>query len=111
MYLGIIFAEGSLWSEQRRFALHTLRDLGFGKMALEESIRDELRLLLSFFEQQQSKPLNPKIALMRSVGNAICALLFGKRMGGIEKEYDTAVNLITNSISNSFSPILLLMTG
>lgn len=104
--VGIAFAEGSLWSEQRRFALHTLRDLGFGKRAFEDTIRDELRDLLSFFEQQ-SKPVNPKTGLTRSVGNVICALVFGQRMGGVDKEYDAAANLITNSIVRSVHPLVL----
>uniref|UniRef100_A0A1I8A0L6 Unspecific monooxygenase n=1 Tax=Steinernema glaseri TaxID=37863 RepID=A0A1I8A0L6_9BILA len=39
--LGIIFSQGPLWLEQRRFALHTLRDFGLGRNSMQEKILDE----------------------------------------------------------------------
>lgn len=78
-------------------------------MALEDKIQDELRDLISFFDRQQSKPLNPKAALLRSVGNVICTVVFGQRMGVVDKEYHAAAEAITNSIGPSLSPIVLFM--
>lgn len=31
MFAGLFFTEGELWHEQRRYALRTLRDFGFGR--------------------------------------------------------------------------------
>ena len=39
--LGIIDTEGSTWVEQRRFALKHLRDLGFGRKALDSVMNEE----------------------------------------------------------------------
>ena len=39
---GIIGTEGSQWANQRRFSLRTLKDFGFGKKSLEESINIEI---------------------------------------------------------------------
>ena len=39
--LGIIDTEGSTWIEQRRFALKHLRDLGFGRKALDSIMIEE----------------------------------------------------------------------
>ena len=38
--LGVIFPDGALWKEQRRFVLKCLRDYGFGKKS-EENIQEE----------------------------------------------------------------------
>lgn len=44
---GLILADGSRWREQRRFSLHRLRDLGFGKSAIEAKIRGEVDVMLA----------------------------------------------------------------
>ena len=43
---GIVFAHGQEWSEQRRFTMKTLRDLGFGKTATDDVILDEVQKLV-----------------------------------------------------------------
>ncbi|KAF4528267.1 hypothetical protein B566_EDAN014157 [Ephemera danica] len=39
--LGLIFSQGDLWREQRRFTLRHLRDLGFGKHSMQGLIHEE----------------------------------------------------------------------
>lgn len=39
--LGIIFPDGELWKEQRRFAVRTLKELGVGKNSLSHCIEQE----------------------------------------------------------------------
>ena len=38
----VILSEGRTWVEQRRFALRTLRDFGFGKQGMEEMTQEEV---------------------------------------------------------------------
>ena len=98
-WIGVLFSDGQRWTEQRRFVLQTLRDFGFGKMAIEDTIRDELRDMVSHFEGESARgAINPQIQLMRSVGNIICALVFGQRMGGVDKDFDRIAYALTNDV-------------
>lgn len=36
---GVMFTEGELWKDQRRFALHVLRNFGMGKNVMQEKVR------------------------------------------------------------------------
>lgn len=112
-------SDGHKWQEQRRFALHTLRDLGFGKFSIEESIRAELEDLISFIEteselrnnNEQRRAIDPALPLTRSVGNVICALVFGKRLSG-EPEFDQFANIISSYIVPFFKkrPIVFMLS-
>jgi hypothetical protein len=42
---GFFFTDGPFWTEQRRYSLRHLRDLGFGKKSLELIIWDEVEVL------------------------------------------------------------------
>lgn len=51
--IGILFANGEVWKEMRRFALTTLRDFGMGKSLAEDKILEECRHLIQMFEEQK----------------------------------------------------------
>ena len=40
-------SDGRLWSEQRRFSLHALRDMGFGRGGSERIVREEVNFSCS----------------------------------------------------------------
>eukprot|EP00092_Neocalanus_flemingeri_P018174 GFUD01019671.1.p1 GENE.GFUD01019671.1~~GFUD01019671.1.p1 ORF type:complete len:482 (+),score=104.99 GFUD01019671.1:156-1601(+) len=46
---GIIMTEGTQWTNQRRFGLKTLKDFGFGKQSLEETINIEVEEIINHF--------------------------------------------------------------
>jgi len=46
---GIINTQGNHWATQRRFSLKTLKDFGFGKQSLEETINIEVDEIIELF--------------------------------------------------------------
>ena len=54
---GIIFNSGPSWSTQRRFALKTLRDFGFGKKSLEDSMNVEIDDMVERYSREKGDVL------------------------------------------------------
>ncbi|GMR56946.1 hypothetical protein PMAYCL1PPCAC_27141, partial [Pristionchus mayeri] len=84
---GIVETNGQVWREQRRFALHTLCDLGLGKERMQEQILDEAAFLLSELESEckETGKVWPIKYLERTVGSVINLALFGYRF---DKEHE-----------------------
>jgi len=79
-YIGILASEGMVWREQRRHALHVLRDFGFGRTILEDRILEEIQFFLKEMLKNVNKPFYPQPVLQKSVANVIASITFGKRM-------------------------------
>ncbi|GFV86864.1 cytochrome P450 18a1 [Trichonephila clavipes] len=71
---------GIPWKEQKRFSLHMLRDLGFGKTKMEEHIKEEILELLQRMSEHVGKPTKFSYILAPSMSNNIASLLFGNRL-------------------------------
>ncbi|KAI4890808.1 hypothetical protein NFI96_001240 [Prochilodus magdalenae] len=81
---GILMATyGHSWRQQRRFALHTLRDFGLGRKTVEERVAEEAQYLVKEMLKQEGKPFYPIHPFMNAVSNIICSIIFGDRF-----EYD-----------------------
>lgn len=50
--LGIVFTDGALWENQRRFSVKTLKSLGFGKESMIEHIEREAKELIKHLDKQ-----------------------------------------------------------
>lgn len=88
--------DGPKWQEQRRFALHALRDLGFGKDTIEDIVREELAGLVNELEfAGPSAHVNVTLPLMRCFGNVIGKLLFDARIS-TDPEFDHVIDALAH---------------
>ena len=90
--------DGEFWTEQRRFTLRHLRDLGFGKTSIEDQMQDEIRDLLSDMKSAaQSDPdhiVDFNGILTVSIINILWAILCGKRYQRDDVEFKKLLNIL-----------------
>ncbi|XP_067119573.1 cytochrome P450 2U1-like [Centruroides vittatus] len=84
---------GYIWREQKRFALHAFRNLGFGKHKMEDHIKEELSFFLKTLEDHGDEAFNVRPYLSASTSNNISALMFGRRM-----HYDDPKRVLLNKV-------------
>lgn len=70
---GLVFSDNSFWRNQKRFALHVLRDFGIGKPILEETIIDQANQMKDFLIEWGKRPvdLNPMITVSYEILNPL----------------------------------------
>lgn len=86
---------GLPWKEQRRFSLHILKDLGFGKSHLEDMIKEEITDLLIHLAKTEGRPTIIRSVLAPSMSNNIASLVYGKRL-----KYDDPVRMMLDRTLN-----------
>ncbi|XP_029136943.2 cytochrome P450 2J4-like isoform X1 [Labrus bergylta] len=84
---GLVMSNSNPWKQQRRFALHTLRNFGVGKKTLEPSIQQESQYLTEAFANHKGQPMNAQPLIISAVSNIINCLVFGHRYEYTDKKY------------------------
>uniref|UniRef100_A0A8C2W7G3 Cytochrome P450 2K1-like n=1 Tax=Cyclopterus lumpus TaxID=8103 RepID=A0A8C2W7G3_CYCLU len=104
----VLFANGELWKEMRRFALSNLRDYGMGKKAAEEKIIEEIQYLLQEFESHEGKPFSVTKSINYAVSNIISAIIYGSRFDYSDAQFQQMVNRANETIQLSGTPSVQL---
>jgi methyl farnesoate epoxidase/farnesoate epoxidase len=94
---GVVFTDGPLWQEQRRFCLQHLRKLGLGKRSMDEQIEAEVQDLVATLQRKcdgGSTPLQLHDAFNVSVLNSLWALLAGYRFALDDKRLMELLDIV-----------------
>lgn len=78
-FRGLLSLNGQAWSDNRRFCLHVLRDLGFGKTSMEGKLKEEAEYLVEKIAERKGEPLAIQDLLVPSTSNNVTAIVFGTR--------------------------------
>ena len=74
-----MFGSGKAWTEQRRFAIRNLRDLGLGRTSMEGLITEEVKELIEWIKLQNGQPITLHRKFEIAVINALWTILSGTR--------------------------------
>ncbi|GMT21958.1 hypothetical protein PFISCL1PPCAC_13255 [Pristionchus fissidentatus] len=77
---GLVFNGNYMWKEQRRFALHSLKDVGFLSESLQESVKSYSQHIVSDWKKDgaDGKEIDVTHNIMYGVANLIWLLAFGR---------------------------------
>jgi len=84
LYAGIIFIDGDVWKEMRRFTIRTLRDFGFGKQksmesTLVEEVTELTERLDKKLEGRENEPVCMRQFFTISILNILWSMIAGFR--------------------------------
>ncbi|NXT84706.1 CP2J6 protein, partial [Zapornia atra] len=102
---GVMFSNGHAWKQQRRFGLATMRKMGVGKKDQEHRIQKEACHLVEYLKKTNRKPLDPTMAVVHTVSNVICSMIFGHRFSKDDENFHRLIESIDNitAFGNSFA--------
>ncbi|KAL7863954.1 hypothetical protein AOLI_G00153740 [Acnodon oligacanthus] len=96
---GILMAAyGDSWKQQRRFALHTLRNFGLGKKTVEQRVAEEAQYLIKEMLKKEGKAFYPIHPIMNAVSNIICSVVFGDRFEYDDKRFAKLLEILNENI-------------
>nr|CAD7570502.1 unnamed protein product [Timema californicum] len=111
-HLGMVFTDGDIWRDTRRFTLRHLREMGMGKHSMEEQIQEESRALMMDAKRMAgddwSQPVPVHDLIAASGVNIILQLIAGysttQKRGGSEENNWTPENIDCLSVALARSP-------
>nr|AAI65796.1 Zgc:101673 protein [Danio rerio] len=97
--LGIVMVTfNHSWRQQRRFALHTLRNFGLGRKSVESRVLEESQYLIAELLKKKGKSVNPQHALQNAFSNVICSIVFGDRFDYDDKRFEHFLEILGKSM-------------
>ena len=100
MSAGVAFSQGTYWKEQRRFLLRHLRDFGFGKTSMEDTLLDEVQKLCNEYSKVEGTPMCLDNTMNLSVINSLWSILTGEKLPIMDPKLVKIVSDFNASLSN-----------
>ena len=98
---GVLLSQGRGWREQRRFLLRNLRDFGFGKSEMEDTLLEEVDKLCKEYMKIVGEPVCLDNTLNLSIVNALWAILVGEKLPLNDPKVNEIVNNLNKVIKQS----------
>lgn len=92
--LGITCTDGAHWTEHRQFVVRHLRQLGYGRQAMETQIQEQLQELVSLVKDLNGKPTWPGTFLPPSVINILWTFTTGSRISRDDARLERLLDLL-----------------
>uniref|UniRef100_A0A7E4W8B1 CYtochrome P450 family n=1 Tax=Panagrellus redivivus TaxID=6233 RepID=A0A7E4W8B1_PANRE len=112
-HTGLLFSEGSLWRDNRRFALQVFRNLGLGRNLMQERVLDDVIALIDYTKKEikaGTTEFNFFDELDISIGSVINSIEFGYRFSRDDRtEFIRAKKLATEQVKMSGSVMFRTM--
>merc|ERR1711988_575401 len=106
---GVILSEGRTWVDQRRFALRTLRDFGFGKQGMEEMIQEEVELFKDLIIKNGDNSFDFINKLNLPILNALWRVTVGERFDYDNPKLISIVTRLTDTFKRFAKPESVLV--
>jgi len=106
---GVIFSQGRTWVEQRRFTLKTLRDFGFGKSSMEETIHDEIRHFIFYLKNYTNTPVDIARKFNLPILNALWKIMVGESFEYTDPKLEKLLNDLGEFARRFGSPSTVLV--
>ncbi|NWI76069.1 CP2J6 protein, partial [Dryoscopus gambensis] len=102
---GVMFSNGHLWKQQRRFGLATMRKMRVGKEDQDNRVQEEAAHLVEYLQKSNGKPLDPTMPVVHTVANVICSMIFGHRFSRDDENFHRLIDSFdtTAAFLNSIS--------
>ncbi|XP_006147717.1 cytochrome P450 2C19 [Tupaia chinensis] len=101
---GVVFSNGKLWKETRRFSLMTLRNFGMGKKSIEERVQEEAQRLVKELRKTQASPCDPTFILCCAPCNVICSIIFQNGFDYKDKAFLELLEMLNENVKILSSP-------
>ncbi|XP_066095546.1 cytochrome P450 2C21-like [Saccopteryx bilineata] len=90
--LGVVFSNGEVWKQTRRFSLTVLRNMGMGKKTIEDRIQEEALCLVEELKKTNEAPCDPSFLIGSAPCNVICSIIFQNRFEYNDEQFLTLIH-------------------
>ncbi|XP_055954831.1 cytochrome P450 2B19 [Patella vulgata] len=115
---GIVSSSGQLWKDQRKFALETLREFGFGRTILEDKIHEEIEVFIEVIRKHNGRQFDMFRSTQSAISNIISSLVYGQRFEYDDPLFNEFLERVEENFNNlgntgliNFLPVIRFLPG
>ena len=101
---GILFSTDKEWREQRRFSMKTLKDMGFGKSSMEDSINSEVLKLVELLKENSGESVELRSLMNLSIVNSLWMLMSGEVLDLKDSKLKEFISMFDKCVQGGGAP-------